>query len=53
MNKTWHDEAWEDDLCWQTQDKKTLNMTLGSRAEPFGEKRKTFEDRLPEGVRQI
>ena len=24
MNKLWHDEAWEDDLYWQTQDKKTL-----------------------------
>ena len=24
MNKLWHDEAWEDYLHWQTQDKKTL-----------------------------
>ena len=24
MNKLWHDEAWEDYLYWQTQDKKTL-----------------------------
>ena len=24
MNKVWFDEAWEDDLCWQTQDRKTL-----------------------------
>ncbi|EGW40294.1 Txe/YoeB family addiction module toxin, partial [Desulfosporosinus sp. OT] len=24
MNKIWHDEAWEDYLYWQTQDKKTL-----------------------------
>lgn len=24
MSKFWHDEAWEDYLYWQTQDKKTL-----------------------------
>ncbi len=24
MNKVWTDEAWEDYLYWQTQDKKTL-----------------------------
>ena len=24
MKKTWFDEAWEDYLYWQTQDKKTL-----------------------------
>ncbi len=24
MNKLWHDDAWEDYLYWQTQDKKTL-----------------------------
>lgn len=24
MNKVWHDEAWEDYLYWQQQDKKTL-----------------------------
>lgn len=24
MNKLWHDEAWEDCLYWQKQDKKTL-----------------------------
>lgn len=24
MNKMWTDEAWEDYLYWQTQDKKTL-----------------------------
>ncbi len=24
MHKNWHDEAWEDYLYWQTQDKKTL-----------------------------
>ena len=24
MNKTWSDNAWEDYLYWQTQDKKTL-----------------------------
>lgn len=24
MNKVWSDEAWEDYLYWQTQDKKTL-----------------------------
>lgn len=24
MKKIWHDEAWEDYLYWQTQDKKTL-----------------------------
>ena len=24
MNKLWHDEAWEDYVYWQTQDKKTL-----------------------------
>ena len=23
MHKIWHDEAWEDDLYWQSQDKKT------------------------------
>lgn len=24
MQKKWHDEAWEEYLYWQTQDKKTL-----------------------------
>lgn len=24
MNKVWTDEAWEDYVYWQTQDKKTL-----------------------------
>lgn len=24
MNKAWQDQAWEDYLYWQTQDKKTL-----------------------------
>lgn len=24
MQKIWHDDAWEDYLYWQTQDKKTL-----------------------------
>lgn len=24
MNKLWHDEAWEDYLYWQSQDRKTL-----------------------------
>ncbi len=24
MRKIWHDEAWEEYLFWQTQDKKTL-----------------------------
>ena len=24
MNKLWHDEAWEDYVYWQTQDKKYL-----------------------------
>lgn len=24
MNKVWQDDAWEDYLYWQTQDKKTL-----------------------------
>ena len=24
MHKNWHDEAWEDYLYWQTQDRKTL-----------------------------
>lgn len=25
MRKIWHDEAWEEYLYWQTQDKRTLN----------------------------
>lgn len=24
MNKLWHDDAWDDYLYWQAQDKKTL-----------------------------
>ena len=24
MHKTWHDDAWDDYLYWQTQDRKTL-----------------------------
>lgn len=24
MNKLWSDRAWDDYLCWQIQDKKTL-----------------------------
>jgi len=24
MNKVWHDEAWDEYVAWQTEDKKTL-----------------------------
>ena len=27
MRKLWHDEAWEEYLYWQSQDKKTLKKT--------------------------
>lgn len=26
MKKIWHDEAWEEYVYWQTQDKKTLKQ---------------------------
>jgi hypothetical protein len=29
MIKSWHDEAWDDYLYWQTQDKKTCNYSAG------------------------
>ena len=29
MKKIWSDEAWEDYLYWQTQDKKTLKKLTG------------------------
>ena len=29
MRKTWDDEAWEDYVYWQTQDKKTLRKING------------------------
>ena len=39
MKKTWSDEAWEDYLYWQTQDKKTLkrvNMLIKDiERDPF------------------
>ena len=28
MNKTWSDEAWEDYIGWQSEDKKTLNLSV-------------------------
>ena len=27
MRKLWHDEAWEEYLYWQSQDKKTLKKS--------------------------
>lgn len=30
MKKIWHDEAWEEYLYWQTQDKKTLKKLISS-----------------------
>lgn len=30
MKKVWHDEAWEDYLYWQAQDKKTLKKQTDS-----------------------
>ena len=39
MKKIWFDEAWEDYLYWQTQDKKTLNrvnaLIKDVEREPF------------------
>ena len=29
MKKIWHDEAWEEYVYWQTQDKKTLKKIIG------------------------
>lgn len=29
MRKLWHDEAWEEYLYWQSQDKKTLKKIVG------------------------
>lgn len=47
MRKIWFDEAWEDYLYWQTQDRKTLkriNMLLRDiERENFGTR--TFERR--------
>ncbi len=40
MKKIWFDEAWEDYLYWQTQDKKTLKrinaLLKDIEREPFG-----------------
>ena len=39
MKKIWDDEAWEDYLYWQTQDKKTLRrinqLIRGAERDPF------------------
>lgn len=39
MNKIWFDEAWQDYLYWQTQDKKTLkrinNLIKDIDRDPF------------------
>ena len=35
MNKAWQDDAWDDYIYWQTQDKKTLkkiNLLLKDKA---------------------
>lgn len=39
MRKLWHDEAWEEYLYWQSQDKKTLKkinrlLTLSGKKSP-------------------
>lgn len=31
MKKIWFDEAWEDYIYWQTQDKKTLTNSMTRR----------------------
>ena len=31
MIKSWSDDAWEDFLYWQEQDKKTLKRTINTR----------------------
>jgi len=40
MNKTWSDNAWEDYLHWQTQDRKTLRrineLLRDIERDPFG-----------------
>jgi len=40
MNKTWSDNAWEDYLYWQTQDRKTLkrinDLLRDIERDPFG-----------------
>ena len=40
MNKTWSDNAWEDYLHWQTQDRKTLkrinDLLRDIERDPFG-----------------
>ena len=40
MNKTWSDNAWEDCLYWQTQDRKTLkrinDLLRDIERDPFG-----------------
>ena len=40
MNKTWSDNAWEDYLYWQTQDRKTLkrinDLLRDIERNPFG-----------------
>lgn len=40
MNKIWFDEAWDDYLYWQTQDKKTLKrinaLVRDIERDPFG-----------------
>ena len=40
MNKTWSDNAWEDYLYWQTQDRRTLkrinDLLRDIERDPFG-----------------
>ena len=44
MNKIWSDRGWEDYLCWQAQDRKTLKrineLLRDIEREPFGGKGK-------------
>lgn len=39
MNKIWYDRAWDDYLCWQSQDKKTLKrinqLIRDAERDPF------------------
>ena len=46
--KIWSDEAWEDYLYWQLQDKKTLKRILQLDIDLHGSQfLQTFQDRFP------
>lgn len=61
MRKLWHDEAWEEYLYWQSQDKKTLkkinrlltDTALKAEKNPFGAGRKRAYTALLDQIKAL